>query len=657
MRGWAGGAPRAALARAGRRPAIALIAILGVLAPVTTVAVARPAGAATGNISTIAGTGAMGDNGDGIPAANARIASPHGLTVDAHGNLIFADTGNSRVRVVAVSPSNPGYPLEGCVGPCVWTIGDIYVIAGAGAPGYNGDGISVNVAQLNAPTGVAVDPAGNPVIADAGNDRVRVVAVSKANPGYPLLGWTVGDIYTIAGNGPGSHYNGDGILATIAQVFDPERVTVDAHGNPIIADTGNNRVRVMAVSASNPGYPIAGCSGPCTWTVNNIYTLAGDGVPAYYGDGLTATSSELHAPTGVAVDALGNAYVADTANHRVRVVAVSPSNPGFPISGWTQGDIYTIAGNGSHSYTIDGIPAASAQINVPGGVTIDTHGNALITDTGNARVRVIAVSPSNPGYPLAGCAGRCTWTTGDIFTVAGDGTASYNGDAVVATSAQVNLPADVAVDAQGDYFIADTNNSRVREVAIGPQVTTPCAPRTVTAAPSTDRVVVRWLAPACNGGSAITGYVVTPYLGSSALPAHTFGAHPTSGVVSGLTVKKAYRFRVAAKNVRGTGVLSGMSNGVIVGSPSAPTAAKAAKVKAGQLRVAFTPGSNNGAPIIRYTATCSSSNGGVSRSGSGSSSPLTVTGVTTHKTYACVVTATNSRGIGPRSKPSAPVAA
>ena len=556
-----------------------------------------------------------------------------------------------------MSASNPGYPLEGCTGPCVWTVGDLYVIAGAGAPGYNGDGISVSVAQLNSPTGVAVDRAGNPVIADAGNDRVRVVAVSKSNPGYPLLGWTVGDIYTIAGEGPGSpHYNGDGIVATIAQLFDPERVALDANGNLLIADTGNDRVRVMAVSGSNPGYPLAGCGGPCTWLVNNIYTVAGDGTPAYFGDGLRATSAELNGPTGVAVDAQGNAYIADTDNHRVRVVAVSPSNPGFPIVGWTAGDIYTIAGNGSHSYNNDGIPAVSAQIDIPGGLAIDAHGNPLIADTGNARVRVVAVSRSNPGYPLAGCAGACTWTVNDIYTVAGDGTASYNGDSITATSAQVNLPSEVAVDAQGNYLIADTNNSRVREVAIGPQVTTPCAPRTVMAAPAADRVAVRWLAPACNGGSAITGYVVTPYLGSSALPAHTFGT-PTNAVISGLTVKKAYRFRVAAKNIRGTGPMSAMSNGVIVGAPSAPTAVHAAKVKAGQLKVTFTPGPNNGAPVTRYTATCTSSNGGAARSGSVATGPVTVTGVTTHKLYTCSVTETNSRGIGARSKASAPVTA
>ncbi len=636
---------------------VALVAVVALVAPAVIATGAQPAAAAPGDISTIAGTGTPGENGDGIPAATATVDQPQGVAVDAHGNTLIADTANNRVRVVAVSPSNPGYPLAGCTGPCTWTVGDIYIIAGDGT-GYNGDGIPATSAELNGPTDVAVDAFGNPLIADAGNERIRVVAVSTSNPGYPLARWTVGDIYTIAGNGPGNvHYNGDGIYSTDAQLFDPERITIDNHGNPLIADTGNSRVRVVAVSTSNPGYPLAGCVGPCTWTLGYIYTIAGDGTAGYNGDGIPATGAELDAPAGVAIDSTGNVSIADTSNDRVRVVAVSTTNPGYPIASWTVGDIYTIAGDGVPSYTPDGVPAPDVEVNAPQDVAVDLHGNPLIADTDNSRVRVVALSTSNPGYPLAGCAGPCSWTVGDIYTVAGDGTSSYNGDNVVATDAQLNLPGGITVDRDGTLYIADSFNSRVRAVEIGVAVTAPCAPKTVSAAPKQVQAVVHWQAPACNGGSAITEYHVTPYLRSSALPTRTVAAHATSAVISGLSLAKTYRFKVTAGNVAGFGPSSPFSNAVTIGAPDAPTAVEAVNVGAGSLKITFTAPANNGAPITDYSATCAPSNHGVKRTKTGDLGPLTVAGLTANTRYTCTVTATNHRGTGPASAPSVPVTA
>jgi len=540
-------------------------AVVALIIPTSIGVLAGSAGAAVGNISTIAGTGAVGENGDGIPAVNATIDQPQGVTVDAHGNTLIADSTNNLVRVVAVAASNPGYRLAGCEGPCTWTVGDIYIIAGHGLGGYNGDGIPATSAQLFAPTDVAVDNTGNPIIVDSLNERVRVVAVSASNPGYPLPRWTVGDIYTIAGNGPGSsRYNGDGIYATDAQLFAPQRVTIDPHGNVMIADTGNERVRTLAVSASNPGYPLAGCAGPCTWTPGDIYTVAGDGFAGYNGDYMPAPSAELNSPTDVAVDGHGNLYIADTNNQRLRVVAVSASNPGYPLVSWTVGDIYTIVGNDMAGYTGDGILITSAELNASQGVTVDAHGNPVIADTANERVRVVAVSGSNPGYPLAGCAGPCTWTPGDIYTIAGDGTGSYNGDGILATKAELYSPTDVAFDTHGDVFIADSVNSRVREVEIGTPTAVPCAPRTVSASARKGSAVLHWLAPSCNGGSVITGYVVTPYLKTSALHARTFRSNATTEVITGLTSKKTYRFKVAARNAIGLGPPSPYSNAVTI---------------------------------------------------------------------------------------------
>jgi len=554
------------------RRSIVLAAVVALVIPTSIGALAGSAAAAAGDISTIAGTGAAGENGDGIPAVTARIDQPQSVSVDTHGNTLIADSTNNLVRVVAASPSDPGYPLAGCAGPCTWTVGDIYIIAGHGAGGYNGDNIPSTDAQLFAPTDVAVDLSGNPIIADSLNERVRVVAVSASNPGYPLPHWTVGDIYTIAGNGFGtSRYNGDGIYATDAQLFAPQRVTIDPHGNPLIADAGNERVRVVAVSASNPGYPLAGCAGPCVWTPGDIYTVAGDGFNGYNGDDMPATSAELNSPTDVSVDTHGNLYIADTGNDRVRVVAVSATNPGYPLVSWTVGDVYTIVGGGTAGYTGDGTLATSAELDAAQGVTVDPHGNPLIADTANERVRVVAVSASNPGYPLAGCAGPCTWTVGDIYTIAGDGTGSYNGDGILATKAQLYAPTDVAFGTHGNVLIADSVNSRVREIEIGASATVPCAPKTVSASARKAQAVLHWIAPSCNGGSVITGYVVTPYLKTSALPPRTFRSSATTEVITGLTSNKTYRFRVAARNAVGFGSLSPVSNAVTITSASAPT--------------------------------------------------------------------------------------
>jgi hypothetical protein len=483
-----------------------------------------------------------------------------------------------------------------------------------------------------------------------------VVAVPASNPGYPVARWTVGDIYTIAGNGPGSvHYNGDGIYSTDAQLFDPQRATFDSDGNVLIADTGNSRVRVVALSTSNPGYPLAGCAGPCAWNLGDIYTIAGDGTGGYNADGISATGAELDAPAGVAVDTNGNVSIADTANNRVRVVAVSTSNPGYPLASWTSGDIYTIAGDGIPSYTADGNPAPNVELDAPQDVTIDRHGNELVADSDNARVRIIAMSASNPGYPLGGCVGPCTWTVGDSYTVAGDGTASYNGDNIVATNAQLDGPAGLTVDRADNLYIADSFNSRVRAVEIGVAVTAPCAPATVSAVPRTAQAVLHWTAPSCNGGSPITGYRVTPYLGSSALGARTFTTPATTDVVAGLGVAKTYRFKVAARNAAGLGPSSPFSNAVTIGAPDAPTEVRAVKIGAGSVKVTFAAPANNGAPITTYTATCTSANHGAVKTKTGNASPLTVAGLTVNKSYTCTVSAANRRGKGPPSVPSTPV--
>ena len=232
-----------------------------------------------GDIYTVAGDGKAGFSGDGGPATSAELDYPDGVAVDGAGNLVIADTGNNRVRVVAAS--------TGTFYGQAMTAGDIYTVAGDGTAGFSGDGGPATSAELNDPAGVAVDGAGNLVIADTSNNRVRVVAASTGT--FYGQAMTAGDIYTVAGDGTGG-FSGDGGPATSAELDSPYGVAVDGAGNLVIADTDNNRVRVVAAST--------GTFYGQAMTAGDIYTVAGDGTSGFSGDGGPATSAELAYPAG-----------------------------------------------------------------------------------------------------------------------------------------------------------------------------------------------------------------------------------------------------------------------------------------------------------------------------------------------------------------------
>ena len=439
------------------------------------------------DIYTIAGGGGQGFSGDGGPATSAALNLPQGVAADAAGNLLIADAGNGRVRVVAAS--------TGTFYGQAMTAGDIYTVAGNGTVGYSGDGGPATAAQLNSPHTIAVDAAGNLVIADTGSNRIRVVAASTGT--FYGQAMTAGDIYTIAGNGT-SGFSGDGGPATAAELSQPAGVTADAAGNLLIADAGNQRVRVVAASSST-FYGQA-------MTAGDIYTVAGDGTRGFTGDGGPATAAELHQPASVTVDGAGNLLIADARNGRVRVVAASTGTfYGQPMTG---GDIYTIAGDGTRGFTGDGGPATAAELhqlggaavdgagdlliitldnvvvvaassgtlygrtvtagriyNVarrvplknPMGVALDGAGNLLIADTDSNRIRVMAAS-TGTFYGQA-------MTAGDIYTIAGNGTRGFGGDGGPATSAELNRPGGVATDGAGNLLIADQGSNRIRVVA------------------------------------------------------------------------------------------------------------------------------------------------------------------------------------------------
>jgi hypothetical protein len=386
------------------------------------------------HIYTVAGTAAHGFSGDGGPATQARLDDPTAVAVDGAGNLVIADTGNQRIRVVAAT--------NGTFYGQAMTAGDIYTVAGGG--NVIGDGVPATSAELNLPSGVAVDGAGNLVIADTGNQRVRVVAASTAT--FYGQAMTAGDIYTVAGTGtPG--FSGDGGPATGADLSGPSAVTVDGSGNLVIADTQNQRVRVVAASTAT-FYGQA-------MTAGDIYTVAGTGTPGFSGDGAPATSAELSSPSGVAIDTPGNLVIADSGNNRIRVVAAqSGTFYGRPM---TAGDIYTVAGNGNMMFAGDNGRALNAELGDPGGVAVDAPGNLVIADSGNNRIRVVAAQ-SGTFYGRA-------MTARDIYTVGGNGTEGFAGDGGLATSAELSGPGGVAVDGPGNLVIADTGNQRIRVVA------------------------------------------------------------------------------------------------------------------------------------------------------------------------------------------------
>ncbi len=300
----------------------------------------RKIDAASGNISTIAGTGSTSGNlGDGGPATAARLHTPGGVAADAAGNVYIADSIQHRIRKIDASTGN------------------ISTVAGSAAiSGPLGDGGPATSARLNIPIGVAVDAAGNIYIADRDNLRIRKVD-------------TAGVITTIAGTGT-SGYNMDGIAATAAQLSNPTGVAADAAGNVYIADAANRRIRkIDAVSGT-------------------ISTIAGTGIAGFSGDGGPAASAQLSNPYGVALDAAGNLHIADTNNNRIRKVD-------------TAGVITTVAGTGSANFSGDGGAATLAQLSGPRGLAADGLGNLYIADGDNNRIRKVTFHLPPPPEPPA----------------------------------------------------------------------------------------------------------------------------------------------------------------------------------------------------------------------------------------------------------------
>lgn len=394
----------------------------------------------SGAITTIAGNGQPGSLGDGASATSAMLYSPEGLKVDSQGNVFVADCFNHRIR--KITPQ-----------------GIITTVAGNGTGAYLGDGSVATSASLFYPTDLVFDAAGNMYIADATNERIRVVSGgiistfaggggsvttssalqaelavpnsitidSQGNIVFPLVYLRQVRrvtpqkvISNIAGALP-TPGAGDNLPATSSVLIDPAGVASDAAGNLYVSDQGDNRVRMISADRI-------------------ITTAAGTGLFGSTGNGGLARNAEIGYPHGVGLDPSGNVYVASKIGAVVRKIT-----PG--------GTITAFAGGGGIGSGGDGGLATAAQLNLPAATIGDAQGNVYISDDATARIRRVNSS-------------------GFISTFAGTGSPGYSGDNVPALTAKLYSPQQMAVDSKGNLYVADRSNNRVRKIALDGTITT-----------------------------------------------------------------------------------------------------------------------------------------------------------------------------------------
>jgi len=388
---------------------------------------------ADGTISAFAGSGTRSSGGDDGPATSAGLDTPSGVAVDATNNVYISDTYNQVIRVV--SPD-----------------GTIELFAGKGGAAYRGDGGDALKAYFSYPTQLSFDSQGNLYILDYGNDRIRRINTAT------------GIINGYAGTGV-RDASGDGGIARSANIA-AQGIFIDYKDNLLIADGTNNRLRVVTPTdgiidtiagvglvAYNPrGILVDGNNVYFSDTNNhrvrrfNLLTgqidlIAGNGYASFAGDGATALNASLNAPRGLAMDAQKNLYIADSANNRIRVIT-------------SDGNINTIAGDGTSATTGDGGLATVAQINNPYDIAIDTSGAVYIVERLGHVIRKATVG-------------------GSITTIAGTGVNDIpDSETGVALQQPLNYPQALAVEKSGSLLVADTNNSRVRRIQADGSIST-----------------------------------------------------------------------------------------------------------------------------------------------------------------------------------------
>ena len=389
-----------------------------------------------GVVEIVAGTGVAGFGGDGGPATAAQLSSPAGLALDSAGNLYIADSGNGRIRKVAA--------------------GMMTTVLGPDASGNS---------PLYLPTAVVLDGSGDLYIADSGNDRVEFLTSSGIQNTVPGAGrdlafdgagnlyiaswWHLlqltpaGTLQTIAGDGS-YWFRGDGGNAVSARLWGPVALALDPAGALYIADRNNCRIRVVTPSGI-------------------IDTAAGDGSSG-------PADTQLSYPAGVVVDNTGAVDIADQDNDRIQQMTAA-------------GTIMPLAGTGTAGFNGDGLTATATQLFSPGALALSGDHTLYFVDKGNQRVRKLATNGIISTVIQAAAAGVAVDPSGSVYVadatlhsveridshgqvtiLAGTGTAGFAGDGGPATSAQLNSPSGLAVDSQGNLYIADTGNSRIRMI-------------------------------------------------------------------------------------------------------------------------------------------------------------------------------------------------
>ena len=363
----------------------------------------------SGTVQPFAGIGWGTFAGDGGPASAANVGQPTGLAMDKQGNIYITDVRLSRIREVS----------NGIINTVVGS--GVKCDIAQGTPAC-GDGGQASQAELNIPTSIALDSAGNIYITDTVDDRIRVV--NTGNGTITIAGKSIGagDIQTIVGDGNPCNIAtnptcGDGGPALAAEVNQPQGIFVDSAGDIYIADTNDQEIRVILAGQS---------------TINSYAGQVGSACPSPTkgcNDGQKATKALLHLPQGIFIDGAGNGYISDTANHKIRYVNAQT------------GIISTIAGTGTQGFNSDGVAALSAELDLPANVFVDSSQNIYVSDTGNQRVREFT-------------------SGGNIQTIVGGSL----GDGVSALNAQFANPYSVVEDSSGNIYFSDQANNRVRKL-------------------------------------------------------------------------------------------------------------------------------------------------------------------------------------------------
>jgi uncharacterized protein (TIGR03437 family) len=497
-----------------------------------------------GTIQTVAGGGALPatGTGQGGPANITQLAQPRDVAVGADGSLYISDFGANQVYRVT-------------------TDGTLSLMAGTGVAGFSGVATSAVLAQLNAPAGLAIDPTGALYIADSGNNCVRKVyngviitvfntpaptgvALDSTGMLYvaaasyfgtvvqPIPGVAsardvtidpAGDIFltsgvfvseipsggiltTLAGSGTAPYFGGDGGPATAAQLYSPSGIAVASNGNWYIADTSNNRIRMVTPAGVISTFAGTGAaaqlnapSGIAIDASNNLYiadTGNNDVLEITPAGAITTIASQLNNPVSVAVDMQESVYIADSGNNRiVRVAADGTAGTFAKIMGPlavavdTAGNVYVADASQVWNVASDGTAGSLVKgLTSPGGMVFESDGTLVIADTGANVIR--RLSPSAV-----------------LTAIAGTGTSGFSGDGGPALTAQLSAPSGIAIGTNGTLLVADSGNNRIRSL-------TPAA-----AAPETATVAVVNAASLAAGPIA-PGEIITVF-GTGFDPANT----------------------------------------------------------------------------------------------------------------------------------------